>query len=193
MTSVNLEVASPSESAYALKQLSGADLRRLEQIARLRVIGLHDLDWQDLLHDAVARLLDGSRKCPRDLSLVVFLRETMRSIASDHWRRRYAKPVLLEAELPRTEDGKASEIVGSAPDPIANPEREASAAETLASIEAVFQNDPEALLVIVGMASGKSPNEIQEEADMTPTRYASTQRRIRRTLARAFPDKGGPK
>ena len=193
MTSVNIEVASPSESAYALKQLSDADLRRLEQIARLRVIGLHDLDWQDLLHDAVARLLDGSRKCPRGLSLVVFLRETMRSIASDHWRRRRARPILLEAELPRTEGEEVSSIVENAPDFIADPEREAAAAETLAKIEAVFQNDPEALLVIVGMASGKSPNEIQEEADMTPTRYASTQRRIRRTLARAFPDKGGPK
>ena len=190
MMVVNIETASPSESAEALNQLSAADLRRLEKIARLRVIGLHDLDWQDLLHDAVARLLDGSRKCPRGLSLVVFLRETMRSIASDHWRRRHARPILLEAELPRTEGEEVSGIVESAPDLIADPEREAAAAETLTKLEAVFQNDPEAMLVIVAMASGKSPDEIQEEAAMTPTRYASTQRRIRRTLARAFPDKG---
>ena len=190
MTAVSSVTVSPSESADALSQLSDADLRRLERIARLRTIGLNDLDWQDLLHDAVTRLLDGSRRCPRGLSLVVFLRETMRSIVSDHWRRRSARPILLEAELPRAEDGKPSGILENAPDLKTNPERAAAAAETLASVEEVFREDPEAMLVIVGMANGQSPDEIQKEANMNPTRYATTQRRIRRKLARAFPDRG---
>ena len=187
---VNRAILSPSESADELNRLSEADLRRLERIARLRTIGLNELDWRDLLHDAVTRLLDGSRHCPRGLSLVVFLRETMRSIVSDHWRRRSASPILLEAELPQAEDGERSGIVENAPDLTTNPEREASAAETLTSIEEVFRNDPAAMFVIVGMVDGKSPNEIQEEANMNPTRYATTQRRIRRKLARAFPDRG---
>ena len=190
MPVVNREIVSSSESANALRGLSEADLRRLERIARLRTIGLNDLDWRDLFHDAVTRLLDGSRRWPRSLSLVVFLRETMRSIASDHWRRRSASRIVLEAELPRAEDGKRSGVVENAPDLTTNPERKASAAETLASIEEVFLDDPEAMLVIVGMANGKAPNDIQEEADMNPTRYATTQRRIRRKLARAFPDRG---
>ena len=71
------EVATTEESVAALRQLSDDDLRRLEQLARLRVIGLHAVDWRDLLHEAIARLLDGSRRWPRDVSLVVFLRETM--------------------------------------------------------------------------------------------------------------------
>ena len=54
-------VVSPDECVKALRDLSDADLRRLEGIARLRCIGLHDLDWRDLLHDALTRLLDGSR------------------------------------------------------------------------------------------------------------------------------------
>ena len=189
---MNLEIASPRESAIALTQLSDADLRRLEQIARLRVIGLYDLDWRDLLHEAVIRLLDGSRKCPRALPLVVFLRETMRSIASDHWRRRHASPILLDAELTRTDGEESAGIVENSPDLTADPEREISAAETLAKIEAVFRNDSDAIFVIGGMASGKSPNEIQEEGDMTSTQYASTQRRIRRTLTRAFPERREP-
>ena len=61
MTAVSSVTVSPSESADALSQLSDADLRRLERIARMRTIGLNDLDWQDLLHDAVTRLLDGSK------------------------------------------------------------------------------------------------------------------------------------
>ena len=114
----------------------------------------------------------------------------MRSIASDHWRRQSASKIVLEAELPGAEDGKRSGIVENAQDLTTNPEREAFAAEALASIEEVFLDDSEAMLVIVGMASGKTPNDIQEEADMNPTRYATTQRRIRRKLARAFPDRG---
>ena len=73
---------------------------------------------------------------------------------------------MTEANLPLTEDGRVSDIVKNSPDVTANPERQTSAAETLASIEAVFQDDPQAIQVIVGMASGNSPKEIQEEVNM---------------------------
>ena len=99
MTLARRDVAIPEESAAALRRLSEGELRRLEQLARLRVIGLHAVDWRDLLQEAIARLLDGSRRWPRDVSLVVFLRETMRSIASDHWRRLEEPVVMSEAEL----------------------------------------------------------------------------------------------
>ena len=75
-------------------------------------------------------------------------------------------------------------------DPITDPERDAAAAETLAQIEQAFEGDLEALHVLQGMALGKSPSEIQEEGQMDARQYASTQRRIRRTLAREFPDRG---
>ena len=94
MTLARRDVATPEESVAALRRLSDGDLRRLERLARLRVIGLHAVDWRDLLHEAIVRLLDGSRRWPRDVSMVVFLRETMRSIASDHWRR-LEEPVVM--------------------------------------------------------------------------------------------------
>ena len=81
-------------------------------------------------------------------------------------------------------------VVDYAIDPMASPERRVSAAETLARIEEAFKGDGDALKVMAGMAVGKSPKEIQEEAGMNGTRYASTQRRIRRRLAREFPDRG---
>ena len=189
MTLARREAVTAEESVAALRQLSDGDLRRLEQLARLRVIGLHALDWQDLLHEAIARLLDGSRRWPRDVSLVVFLRETMRSIASDHWRRLEKPVVVAESEL--GVNGESGEgALDNAIDPAASPERRASAAETLARIEEVFEGDDNALKVMAGMAIGKSPQEIQEETGMNETRYASTQRRIRRGLAREFPGRG---
>ncbi len=172
----------------ALRRLSDDDLRRLQQLARLRVIGLHTVDWQDLLHEAIVRLLDGSRRWPRDVSLTVFLRETMRSIASDHWRRLESPVIVAESELGvNAVTGEGA--LDNAMDPAASPERRLSAAETLARVEEVFRSDDDALKVMAGMASGKSPQEIQEETGMNKIRYASTQRRIRRGLAREFPER----
>ena len=189
MTLARRDVAIPEESAAALRRLSDGELRRLDQLARLRVIGLHAVDRRDLLHEAIVRLLDGSRRWPRDVSLVAFLRETMRSIASDHWRRLEEPVVMSEAELGvHQETGEGA--LDNAIDPVASPERRVSAAETLARIEEAFKGDENALKVMAGMAIGKSPKEIQEEAGMNKTRYASTQRRIQRGLAREFPDGG---
>ena len=189
MTLARRDVATTAESAEALRRLSDDDLRRLQQLARLRVIGLHAVDWRDLLHEAIARLLDGSRRWPRDVDLVVFLRETMRSIASDYWRRLEMPVVVAQSELAVDEE-TGEGVVDNAIDPLASPERLVSAAETLARIEEAFEGDEDALKAMAGMAMGKSPKEIQEEAGLDETRYASTQRRIRRRLAREFPDKG---
>lgn len=192
MAVVERDITSESEAAEALRQLSEADLRRLEALARMRAIGLAEVDWRDLLQEAVCRLLDGSRHWPRDVPLLAFLHQTMRSIASDHWRRREEATVVPEADLSRDECDERTGIVEGAPDGTTSPERESSAAETLARIEALFADDPDAQKVISGMASGKGPREIQEEAEMHKKRYATTQRRIRRTLARAFPERRGP-
>lgn len=191
MTVVNRKIVSTNEIVDALNRLSEADIRRLGMSARIRTIAHNELDWQDLLNDAIDRLLNGSRKWPQDVDLVTFLRETMRSIISDYRRGRRKRPILLETEL-QSGDGRAYDVVENTPDLSCNPERQASAAEILAKIEAVFKDDPEAMFVIAGKASGKSPTEIQEEADMNPTQYATTQRRIRRILTREFSDRGLP-
>lgn len=182
------EIASPKEAADALSRLPDADLRRLERIARYRTIGLYELDWQDLLHDAIVRLLDGTRHWPKSVPLVVFLRETMRSIASDQWRRRNTNPVILEAQLPRKDNDSNRFMVESVADPTVDLERDVSVGETLARIMKVFEGDPIAMHVIFGMAVGKSPNEIQTENHISAKQYATTQKRIRRTLTREFPN-----
>ena len=189
MTALNRKIASIDEIIDALNSLSDADIRRLEMAARFRTIGHNELDWRDLFNEAVTRLLNGSRKWPQDVTLVTFLFETMRSIISDYRRGRKNSPILLETEL-QSGDSQSHDVVENTPDLTDDPERQASAAETLAKIEAVFRDDSEAMLLIIGMASGKSPTEIQEEANMNPTRYSTTQRRVRRALAREFPDKG---
>ena len=184
------KVASRHDVVDGLRGLTDADLRRLERIARVRALGLHEVEWQDLLHDAVVRTLDGARQWPMDVGLVVFLRETMRSIASEHWRRRRIDSIVPDARLRDPPEDADATVLESIVDPTADPERDAAAAEMIARIEEAFEGDLEALHVLWGMALGKSPSEIKDEGHMDARRYASTQRRIRRTLARVFPDRG---
>ena len=183
-------LASKKEVEVALCGFTDADLRKLERIARFRTIGLTEFDWLDLLQEAIVRLLEGKRQWPKDVGFVVFLRETMRSIASDHWRRRSINPTVSESHLRDLDEDLGESVLESAPDPMVNLEQDAALSETLSRIEHVFRKDPKAMHVIEGMAMGKSPHEIRERGQMDAKEYASTQKRIRRTLANAFPDRG---
>ena len=178
-------MATSDEVAEALGALSKSDIARLNAIARFRARAAPGLDWRDLLHEAIERCLDGTRKWPRNLPLLFFLREVMRSLASEHFRKMVHGPICSEADLPV---GDLESPLLSAASDDASPEREAAARDMIASIMEIFAGDGEVLAVIDGMGLGLSPSEIQTGSNMTATEYASAQRRIRRGLARAFPE-----
>ena len=178
------------ECIEALRALTARDLRQLDDLARVRATGLEPLEGGDLLNEAIARLLDGSRRWPRKVPLVVFLRETMRSIASSYWKRSDKLKEVPESAVPthaETGDG----VVDAAPDVSMEPEARTSASETLARIETLFSGDEDAMTLITGLANGMSPAEIQTEARMDATRYATTRRRIRRRVTQIFSEGGG--
>src|SRR5271170_6582435 len=85
---VDARIIRPTESALALKLVSEMQLLRLKTIARLHARGLPpDVTWDDLLQEALTRVLTGSRKKPRGVPVVAFLAGVMRSLKSEHWRR----------------------------------------------------------------------------------------------------------
>src|SRR5215469_5167719 len=78
----------PAAQALALKLVTEMDLLRLKAVARLYARGLPpEVGWTDLLQEAFARVLDGSRKCPEGLPMLAFLAGVMRSIRTEHCRR----------------------------------------------------------------------------------------------------------
>jgi DNA-directed RNA polymerase specialized sigma24 family protein len=182
---VSEPLATSDEVAEALGALSKSDIARLNAIARFRARSAPGLDWRDLLHEAIERALDGTRKWPRNLPLLFFLREVMRSLASEHLRKVVQGPICSEADLPI---GNSESPLLTAASEEANPEREAVARNMISSIMKIFAEDSEVLAVIDGIALGLSPGEIQTGSNMTAIEYASAQRRIRRGLARAFPE-----
>lgn len=180
--------ASTEEVESALAALSTADLLRVKQIARLRCIGLSAITWEDLLSEAITRSLAGTRGWPRTVPFIAFLAQTIRSIASEEWRRRDHEQTMLETDLDVAEAETPITLADLAIDQI-NPEREVIASKTLNDIETLFHSDYEASAILHGFAEGATPEQIQSSASLTPTQYASAQKRIRRRLARHFAEK----
>ena len=139
--------------ARAIQRLSDADLVRLKALARLWTRGLPPcVGWADVLHEAITRALDGSRKWPPDVPILAFLSGIMRSICDDQWRR-----ARREIEV-FVRDDDLVELCASARSP--SPERVVNAAQSLAAVDRLFASDPLALKIIAGLAEGLTPTEI---------------------------------
>ena len=172
----------PAAQALALKLVTEMDLLRLKAVARLYARSLPpEVGWTDLLQEAFARVLDGSRKCPEGLPMLAFLAGVMRSIRTEYCRR--ARRV--GAQLPRM----LAELDLCGPksepsDPTPDPERSLIAMQQLAEIDRLFAGDARALQVIEGLFEGWSPEQIRARYDMSKTEYDSTRKRMRRALLR---------
>jgi RNA polymerase sigma-70 factor (ECF subfamily) len=170
----------PAARALALDLVSRMDLLRLKAVARLHARGLPpEVGWADLLQEAFARVLDGSRKCPDGLPMVVFMAGVIRSIRTEHCRRArraaaYWPRWRAELDLCGPEN--------EASDPSLDLERSLIAMQQLAEIERLFADDFRALKIIEGLFEGWSPEQIRVRYDMSKTEYDSTRKRMRRTL-----------
>ena len=116
----------------------------------------------------MARILDGTRKWPRNVPIIVFVAGVMRSLAGEYWK---------EQRQIRFDDQTGSAISADH-----GPERTASAKAELKAIEAYFGDDDEGWFVAMARADGYSPEEIQHMFNFTSTRYDSTLKRIRRKI-----------
>jgi DNA-directed RNA polymerase specialized sigma24 family protein len=168
-----------TEVVRALELASEMDLLRLKALARLHARGLPpDVGWDDLLQEALTRVLTGARQAPRGISLVAFVAGIMRSLKSEHWRR-VAKGGLDVERLTRRA-ALATELVDTA----ADPERSMIAHQQLTAIERLFAGDPVALRIIEGLCQGLTAEQIRRAFDIGKTDYDSARKRIRRCLLR---------
>ena len=172
---------SPADVASAIQALTGVDLVRLKALARLWSRGLPGgVGWTDVLHETIARVLDGSRAWPAHVSLLAFLAGVMRSICDDHWRRVRHEQRLLVSRDDRLSHGRCSDEIDEVPDP----ERVLVAAEALVGVYRLFEGDPLALKIIAGMSDGLTASEICKVHGISELDYDTTRRRMRRNLLR---------
>jgi DNA-directed RNA polymerase specialized sigma24 family protein len=165
----------PTQAALALKLITAMDLLRLKSIARLYARGLPaDVAWDDLLQEAITRVLTGKRVKPDEIPMVTFLGGIMRSLRSDHLRR--ARFGLRH--------GESSPQVNEVLDPAADPERALIAADELEKIRLLFVNDSIALQIVNGLAAGLSADQIRTHNGIPRKDYDSARKRMRRCLLR---------
>jgi RNA polymerase sigma-70 factor (ECF subfamily) len=173
----------PAAKALELNLVTSTELLRLKALARWHARGLPaELDWSDLLQEAFARILDGSRKRPEELPMVVFVTGVMRSIKAQYWRRARAEGTQSLKLLADLEGYDGAE--GELPDPTPDVERGLIAAQQLLAIERLFSADPQACKVLAGLGAGMTAEEIRARFDISRTDYESTRRRMRRVLLR---------
>lgn len=165
----------------ALHALSDDDLLRLRALARLRARALPPggVTWSDLLHEAVLRALEGTRRWPPGVPLLAFLSGIMRSLCDEQWRRRRR-----EGPAPGEVEAAAMPTAAATAADDADPERAYAAAQALAAVNRLFACDAVALKVIAGLANGMGAEEIQSRYGLSAVEYDTARRRMRRALLR---------
>lgn len=152
---------SPAEAAAAIRALTAADKTALMKIARLYAKKT-PYDHEDLLQEALCRVLAGARAWPRHVAAVAFLWGVVRSIASE-WK----------AQAP----DRAPESID--PD---GEERRAVARFDVAKLLALFDDDPAARAIVRGMLDGARGQELQQLSGLGKTDYESKRTKIRRRI-----------
>lgn len=175
---VDFRILRQTENALALGVVSDLELLRLKALARWYARGLPpDVSWEDLLQEALTRILVGTRRVPDGVAAVAFVAGVMRSLRSEYWQRIGKKRTRKRR---RSDSGGEADLVDSAP----NPERMLMAQQELAAIRTLFIGDATALLILDGMARGLTVEDIRLAAGLSDTDYASARKRMRRTLLR---------
>jgi DNA-directed RNA polymerase specialized sigma24 family protein len=152
---------SQTEVIDTLKALTDGDKTVLMKIARAYAVKT-SYGHEDLFQEAICRVLSGARTWPRDVPSLAFLVGVMRSIA---WEWRSESP------------GE----VGDAADPRSGEARTIAAIDVV-KIIALFDDDPIAQKIVIGMMEGTRGQELQDLCGLNKTEYESKRTKIRRRI-----------
>jgi DNA-directed RNA polymerase specialized sigma24 family protein len=175
---------SSEEIAEAFDALSTADQLKLGEIERVHLRGT-DLSPGDLLHEAVCSAILGDRNCPRSVSFMAFIIQTMRSIANHQREKRWREAA----------DGGVSQEAGGAGimfsgDPT-NPEQflfDQESNDTVNAIHGSFDGDEQAQVLILGWSEGYRGKELREFIGLDQAALDYLIKRVRRTMMKHNPN-----
>ncbi len=191
MTDAAPEWLSEDKIRSHINDLSEEKLRQLRMVAGA-LIYLDDLNWtiDDLLQEAIKRLLDGQRKWRRDMGLIPMIVGIMKSIAGQQRTAIRHQSELMEADLPETPSGERDER--HLEDSGANPAIEAMELEYLTAVQDLFdtlENDILARDILIGSIFGLKRAELIENLRLTPREFDAANTRLKRRIARYVGDR----
>ena len=182
---------SRNEVESAILAFTGDELLRLRTIS-WKYAPRCKLEGDDLLQEAIVRALDGSRKCPANISVVKFLAEAMRSIAHGESEKIENQVVTVSLLGANDHDGEAFDPPDPSPsieENVINEEiNEESAAIVHDGILSLFQDGTPERDMVDGIIDGWSADELRELLNLDKTAYESMRRLIRRRINKAYPE-----
>lgn len=180
------------EMRQAVTALSDVELLKLERAA-VWLTSRRSISPDDLLQEAICRSLEGTRRCPREVRFVAFLINAMRSILSSHQKASAGDPIELSTSISALSEGDdeidpLASIRDNAPTPEQQLLAEDEANQMKAALHRLFDNDPEAELVLLDIFAGLSAEETRTDLQLDETEYATIRRRIRRRINQHYPE-----
>lgn len=150
---------------------------------RLRRIALHfenrgGGEAEELLQEALARALEGRRRCPRKVTIVQFIGGIVSSLSSEasETRKKGWGPIPVG-------DGVIDAAAHDGP----SPEREVASrmdgGVTLAKVQEAIAGDDELELLVEGIYDGMKGKDLEELLAIDTSKLATVQRRLQRKLA----------
>jgi hypothetical protein len=160
------ETYTPSEASQAIRSLSAEHKTLLVKIAKAYAWKTR-YGYEDLIQEALTRVLEGKRAWPRKLPIVVFLRGVMRSIASD-WA-----PESLDDSVEVDDIGFVNHAAAARID-----------AQKMLSL---FDDDPIAGKIFVAMLEGAKGEELRAVSGLAPRDYETKRTKMRRRIEKWSP------
>jgi DNA-directed RNA polymerase specialized sigma24 family protein len=171
---------SQSEVALRLAALPVAERMKLVLAAK----GLaRNTGWsaEELLQEAMTRMLAGTRSLPAEVSVVAALYNAMKSVASGVRKSSEGRIAGGSYDI----DGAADEqsvVRGITSTGSVDPESAAIASADAEALYRQFAEDEHAQLVMLSLAQGMTREEICVDLKIDSTRYATIRRRLRRAF-----------
>jgi DNA-directed RNA polymerase specialized sigma24 family protein len=160
------ETYTPAEASRALRDLSAEHKTLLVKIARAYARKT-SYSHEDLIQEALTRVLEGKRAWPRKLPVAVFLRGVMRSIASDWIAESHDDAVDID-EIGYVNHAAAARI-------------------DMQKMFALFDDDPVAQKIFAAMLEGVKGEELRQISGLAPRDYETKRTKMRRRLEKWLP------
>ncbi|MBN8282764.1 hypothetical protein [Zoogloea sp.] len=175
----------PHEVETALSQMDGADWARAERMARALVCGVHEITSEDLLQEALTKLLSGERRFPRSSHPLVVLKTAMHSEASNLRRRAIKGPIDGHVTVTADYDDELDEPFGPQVEAVDSrtPEDAVVAKDQLEYIYKCLEGDEELELVAMAWADGLRGQDAADAAGLDMKAYDAARKRLDRKLS----------
>lgn len=179
------EHLSRDELEQSISAFSDVDWVRIKKVGQ--IYAFYPVEADELVQEALCRALAGTRKCPRNVTVLIFLLNTIRGIAHDEHNKKEHKRKEVSVH-----SGESDQNI----DAITPRSLEPTGEQTLISKEQfqntearlleLFEGDEIAQLIVFGDMEGENGQELRHATGLSQTEFNSKRRFIKRKLNRAI-------